>query len=58
MELEIQETPVFSHVIIMMTLSTYQEREIQDRVSQQMELWERVVHAILVGDLEAESGAR
>ena len=41
---------IFDHVILTKILGICQDREIRARISSQKYLWERVVHAILVGD--------
>ena len=49
---------VFSHVVLMKMLGVCRAREIRDRVTRLMELWERGLHVGLVGDAEAEGDAR
>ena len=49
---------VFAHVVIRKTLGVRRAREIRARITRRMDLWERVQHAGLVGDAEAEGSAQ
>ena len=49
---------VFSHVVLKKKLGVRRTKEIQDRITRRMEIWERGLHAGLVGDPEAEGAAR
>ena len=57
-ELEIQETLVFAHVVLTKTLGIRRAQDIRDRIMRQMELWERGLHAGLVGDSKEDGAAR
>ena len=50
--------PVFAHVVLTRTLSTNKSREIWARIYHRLYLWERVIHAGLVGDALSEGRAR
>ena len=53
------KTPlVFAHVVLTMTLGVRRSQEIRARLTSQMDLWERGIHASLVGDSEAEVADR
>ena len=41
---------VFSHVVLTKTLGVRRAREIREWITRQMDLWERDLHARLVGD--------
>ena len=45
---------VFAHVVLTKTLGIRQAREIRDRITRHMDLWERGQNAGLVGDAKAE----
>ena len=45
---------VFSHVVLTKTLGVRRAKEIRARITRRMDLWERVIHAGLVWDAEAE----
>ena len=49
---------VFAHVVLTKTLGVCQAREIRERITQRMDLWERGQYAGLVGDAKAEGSAR
>ena len=49
---------VFLHFIITKSLGVHRAKEIQARITRQTDLWERGLHAGLVGDAEAEGAAR
>ena len=49
---------VFSHVALMKTLGVCRAKEIRVRITRRKDLWERGIHADLVGDSDAEWGAR
>ena len=49
---------VFTHVILTKTLGVRRAREIRVRITRRMDFWERVLHAGLVGDADAEGSAR
>ena len=49
---------VFAHVVLTKTLGVCRAREIQASIMRRMDLWERGLHAGLVGDAEAEETAR
>ena len=49
---------VFAHVVLTKTLGVRRARNIRARITRSMDLWERRQHAGLVGDAEAEGGAR
>ena len=49
---------VFTHVIFTKTLGVRRAQEIQAWITRWMDLWERGLHAGLVGDAEAEGAAR
>ena len=49
---------VFSNVVLTKTLGVRRAHEIRARITRRMDLWERVQHAVLVGDAEAEGAAR
>ena len=53
-----ERTFVFAHVVLMKTLGVRIIKEIQERITRRMYLWERGVHADLVGYVEAEGAAR
>ena len=53
-----ERTLVFSHIILTKMLGVRRAKEIQARITRRMDLWERVLHARLVGDAEAEGDAR
>ena len=49
------ERPLFfAYVTITKTLGVRRAKEIQVQITRRMELWERGIHAILVGDTKAE----
>ena len=53
------ERPLVSaHVILTKTLGIYRAREIRARITRCIDLWERVLHAGLVGDTKAEEAAQ
>ena len=53
------ERPLFfAHVVRTKTLGVYRAKEIQAQITRQMDLWDRGIHAVLVGDAEAEGSAR
>ena len=45
------ETLVFAHVVMTRTLSSRMAREIRVRINHRLELWERGIHAGIVGDV-------
>ena len=45
---------VFAHEVLTKTLGARKAREIQARIDRQLDLWEREIHADLVGDVLAE----
>ena len=49
---------VFAHVVLTKTFGVRRPQEIWARIIRRMDLWERVLHAGLVGDTEAEGAAR
>ena len=49
---------VFSHVVLTKTLGVCRSKEIQARITRQMNLWERGLHAVLIGESETEGAAR
>ena len=49
---------VFSHVLVTKTLGTCKAREIWSKINLLLDLWERVIHAGLVGDALAGGRAR
>ena len=49
---------VFAHVIVTKTLGVRRAKEIWARITRRMDLWERGLHAGLVGDAKAEGAAR
>ena len=49
---------IFTHVILTKKLGVCRSREIRARVKSRMELWERGLHAGLVGDREEEVVSR
>ena len=49
---------VFAHVILTKTLGVRRAKEIRARITRRMELWERGLHAGLVGDAEEEGAVR
>ena len=52
-----ERTLIFSHVVLTKTLGVRRAREIQAWITRQMDLWDRVLYARLVGDAEAEGAA-
>ena len=49
---------IFTHVFLTKTLGVRRARDIRAQISRRMDLWERGIHAGLVGDAEAEGAAR
>ena len=49
---------VFAHVVLTKTLGVRRVQEIWAQITRRMDLWERGLHADLVGDTEAEGAAR
>ena len=49
---------VFSHVVLTKTLGVRRDREIWDRIMQCMDLWERGLYTVLVGDADAEGASQ
>ena len=49
---------VFAHVVLTETLGTRKAREIQVRIDRQLDLWDRGIHAGLVGGALAEGISR
>ena len=49
---------VFAHILLTKTLGVHRAREVNSRISKRMDLWERGLHAVLVGDADAEGAAR
>ena len=49
---------VFAQVVLTKMLSVRRAREIRARTTRRMDLWERGLHASLVGDAEAEGASR
>ena len=47
-----------AHVILTKTLGVRSANDIRDRITKRMDLWERGIHAGLVGDAEVEGSAR
>ena len=41
---------VFAHVVFTRTLGAHKDREIQAKIDRRLDLWERGIHAGLVGD--------
>ena len=53
------ESPlVFAHVVLTNTLGVRRDREIRERITRWMDLWERGLHVGLLRDEEAEGAAR
>ena len=52
------DTPVFYQVVLIKTLGIRRARDIRARITSIMYLWERFIHAGLMGDTEAEGAAR
>ena len=50
-------TLVFYHVVLTKTLGIHRARDIRTRVSRRVDLWERGLHTVLVGDMEEEGDA-
>ena len=48
----------FAHVVLTKTLVIRRAKEICARITRQMDLWKRGLHARLVGDAKAEGAAR
>ena len=53
-----KRTLVFAHVLLTKTLGVRRDQELQAWITWQMDLWERGMHAGLLGDDEAEGAAR
>ena len=51
-------TLIFAWVVLTKTLGVRRAREIRAMITRQMDLWERGLHAGLVGDAEVEGAAR
>ena len=49
---------IFSHVVLRKMLSVCRAKEIRERITRQMDLWDRGLHEGLVGDSEAEGSTR
>ena len=49
---------VFAHVLLTVALGVCRSKGIRARIMRRMDLWERGLHAGLVGDAEAEGAAR
>ena len=49
---------VFSHVVLTKTSSVHRSKEIRARITRRMDLWEKDIHAGLMGHSEAEGAAR
>ena len=49
---------VFSHVVLTNRLDFRRAKEIRDRITSWMDLWERGLHAGLVGEAEVEGSTR
>ena len=49
---------VLDHVVLTKTLGVRRAREISAWITRRMDLWERGLHAGLVGDAKAEGAAR
>ena len=49
---------VFAHVVLTKMLGVRRAREIWERITRRMDLWERGINAGLVGDAEAEGASR
>ena len=49
---------VFSHVVLMKTQGARRAKEIWARITRRMDLWERALHAGLVGYTKAKEDAR
>ena len=49
---------VFNHTILMQTLGVCRAKEIRAWITRQMDLWERGLHAGLIGDVDVEGAAR
>ena len=49
---------VFAHVVLTQTLGICRAKEIRARITRWIDIWERGLHAGLVGDAEAEGGTR
>ena len=57
-DLELQEAPSILHIFLTKTLGVHRAKEIRARITRQIDLWERGLHAGLVRDSEAEGAAR
>ena len=49
---------VFPYVVFTKKLGIYKARDIQARITRGVDLWERCLYAVLVGDADAEGAAR
>ena len=49
---------VFAHIVLTKMLGVRKSRDIRSMILKRMELWERGIHAGLVGDAEAEGSIR
>ena len=49
---------VFAHIILTKTLGVCSAKDIRSQITRRMDLWERGLHAGLVGDAEVEGAAR
>ena len=49
---------VFSHVVPTKTLGVRRAREIRTRITRLVDLWDRVQHAGVVGDIKAEGATQ
>ena len=49
---------VFDHIFLTKSSGVCRAKDIQARINRRMELWERGIHAGLMGDSEAEGAAR
>ena len=49
---------VFAHVVLTKILGAQKSREIRARINRRLDLWERGIHASLVGDKLAEGRAQ
>ena len=48
---------IFAHVVLIKTLGIRRSQEIWERITRRMDLWDRGIHASLVGDSEVEGAA-
>ena len=48
---------VFTHVVLIKVLGVRRAKDIRARITSRVDLWERGLHTVLVGDDEAEGAA-